>query len=610
MNRISDLPYVIFEVANVHGGDRDELFHLIAEYTAIDYQNKAIKFQPLNPDQIALPDYKWFQVYQELYFEPGVWAEAIALAAKCGEVWLDIFDVYGIEVLQTNLKNVHGIKLQASVLDNIDLVNGLTELDLEQIRLMINISGFEMSSIESYVEQFQRIGFAEIILQIGYQGYPTSVADTGLQKLAVLEAAFPSHSLCIADHSAAEMPVSRQIPGWAVAAGCTYVEKHFCSNRSRAKYDYFSSLEPEEFRDMLENLGSLHSASHGRFISHSEARYLKDSYQAPVLRHDMALGELVGATDLLFRRTNQSGLTKAEIETEQSQFNIIANSKPRLATFAKTDFRKARIGVIVACRMKSTRLKKKAVLPINGVAAVERCLQNCLNMAHVDEVILATSDLEEDQVLGQHTLGGRAKFWQGDPDDVIHRYLGACELYGLDVIVRVTADCPAVSPEITDYLIRRHFEAGADYTAPVHCAVGSSPEIYNVEALRRVISIMGKAEHSEYMTWYMRNNADFFKVNLVDLPPELVRDYRLTLDYQEDWDMFNRLYSILADKGLDASIRNVFSVLDGDGSIPGINQHLTLSYKTDSQLIEKLNKVTRITEQMLQAATLHKATNK
>ena len=96
------------------------------------------------------------------------------------------------------------------------------------------------------------------------------------------------------------------------------------------------------------------------------------------------------------------------------------------------------------------------------------------------------------------------------------------------------------------------------------------------------------------MTWYMRNNADIFKVNIVDIPIELQRDYRLTLDYQEDLEVFNRIYSILNEKGLAATLVNVFSVLDEDASISKINQHLTLSYKTDSELINKLNKVTRV----------------
>lgn len=591
------LPYVIFEVANVHGGSRDMLFKIVDEYKKIDYQNKAIKFQPLRPDQIALPDFQWFQVYQELYFKPEVWSDVIALAAEGGEVWLDLFDAYGVQMLEANKHYVAGIKLQASVLDNIELVDALSVLELERLRLIINVSGHEISSIEQHVAKFSRLGFAEIILQIGFQSYPTSIADTGIQKIPVLKAAFPVFHLCIADHAAAEMPIARQIPAWAMIAGCTYVEKHFCLRRSDAKYDHFSALEPDEFREMLENLRNSVAASIGPFISKAEITYLKSSYQSPIARHELPAGSIVGLSDLSFRRTNQSGFTCAEVFSEQSKFQVLAGQVHKDSTFTKANFKKARIGAIVACRMKSSRLKQKALLPLHGVPSVERCLQNCLRMPHVEEVILATSTLDEDSILENYTVGGSVKFWRGEPDDVIQRYLGACDQHGIDVIVRVTADCPVVSPEITDFLLKSHFESGADYTGSKNCAVGSSPEIYNVEALRRVITLLGKANYSEYMTWYMRNNADIFKVNLIDLPIDLQRNYRLTLDYPEDLEMFNRLYAILEERKLTPTLVNVFAVLDGDPSIPNINQQLTLSYQTDQDLINKLNNVTRIPTQ-------------
>jgi N,N'-diacetyllegionaminate synthase len=253
-----------------------------------------------------------------------------------------------------------------------------------------------------------------------------------------------------------------------------------------------------------------------------------------------------------------------------------------------------RVAVIVACRMKSSRLKQKAILPILGVSSVERCLQNCLLIPHADQVILATSTVDEDAVLKDYTLGGKVKFWKGDPDDVIMRYLGACEEYGVDVIIRVTADCPVVSPEIAEILLKSHFETGADYTAPKDYAVGSNSEIYNVSALKRVIELLGKADYSEYMTWYMRNNPDVFKVNIIDLPQELVRDYRLTLDYPEDLDLFKRLYSELEHKKMKPVLKNVFELLDANPDIPAINGHLTLKYRTDQPLIDMLNQVTRI----------------
>ena len=589
-----ELPYVIFEMANTHGGEINRLKELVDAFKKIPYPRKAIKFQAFKPNEIALPDFQWYKVYEELFFEPQTWAEVINEASEGGEIWLDIFDVYGVQVFSENKEKVAGIKLQASVLDNAELVAALRNADLYSKKMIINISGFDIAEIEQYVQKYSAIGSAELILQIGFQAYPTLVSDTALQKINILKAAFPGMKLCFADHAPGSEPFAQRIPVLAAQAGCELVEKHFCVNRNEAKYDHYSALEPAEMSMMLHNLENMVAASTGPFISPAEKNYLAKSLQIPVTANELPANSLVGTADLLYRRTDQTGLLWHEIRTLQSGFHTLNKNLRAGSAINRNDFVKARIGVIVACRNKSSRLKKKPMLPIHRIPAVERCLTNCLSIPHAELVVLSTSTIEEDAVLADYTLNGAVKFFRGDPEDVIKRYLGACDEFGIDVIIRVTADCPVVSPEIAAILLKSHFESGADYTAPRNFAVGSNSEIYNKEALQRVIDLLGNANHSEYMTWYMQNNPDVFKVNLVDLPDELSRNYRLTLDYPEDLEMFNHLYKELDENKLAPTLPNVFSVLDKNPAITAINQDLTLTYKTDQALIDKLNKVTRI----------------
>ena len=596
-------PILIFECANAHGGDFELLKSTIAQFKTITYPSKHIKFQPFHADTIALPDFSWYPTYLELLFQKNQWSELISDASTSFKgVWLDILDRYGIDVLTENIGKVAGIKLQASVLENMEILSALRALNLADKSLILNISGYDISEIEQFVDSFSRLNITELILQIGHQAYPTEIKDTGLQKIPTLRAAFPHLRICIADHASAEDDLAGVVPLLGIAAGCSLVEKHVCLNRATAKYDHFSALEPQEIQTLANRLTACPQVFNGAFISASEHQYLAKTIQVPVAAKPLAAGTMVSASDIVFRRTNQTGNNLRELMGAQQQHRILAEPIEANATINLNQLRPARVGVIVACRMKSSRLKNKAILPIAGRTSVERCLDNCLKIPGAEIVVLATSTTEEDSILENYTLDGKVKFWRGDPDDVIHRYLGACDKFGIDVIVRVTADCPVVSPEITEFLLKSHFETGADYTAPISCAVGSSPEIYNTEALRRVITLMGKAEYSEYMTWYMKNNADIFNVNLVDIPIELQRNYRLTLDYQEDLEMFERLYATLGEKGLDATLMNVFSVLDSDVSIAELNQHLTLSYKTDAELINKLNVVTRITSRPIHAA--------
>lgn len=590
------LPILIFECANTHGGDYNLLINIIKEHGKVVYEHKHIKFQPLHPDKIATSTYEWYKVYKELFFSMEQWSRAINLAsASFDSVWLDLFDVYGVEVLKNNLNSICGIKFQASVLDNQEVLDELRDVDFSGKFIMLNISGYELSEIQFFLDNLKKIAFnAEFILQIGFQSYPTKLADTGLQKIAIIKTAFPDYKICIADHADAEDEMASIIPLLALPLGCAAVEKHIAYDRATSKYDGYSSLHVEEMQLLANRLSKSSDTLGGPFISDAESQYLAKTIQIPILKNAINSGMLLSKSDFIFRRTNKLGISYSQIKEMQQKKFIISNTLVAGDTVQSTDFKTARVGAIVACRMKSSRLKTKATLPIFGKASVERCLESTLKIQGLNEIVLATSTLDEDKVLEKYDLNGQVKFWQGDPDDVISRYLGACDKYGIDVIVRITADCPVVSPEIAKILLEHHFNTGADYTSANEFAVGTSCEIYNTEALKRVISYVGKANYSEYMTWYMQNNKDIFKVEIVDLPKDMIRNYRLTLDHEEDLEMFCKLFEKLDEMDMQATLSNIFKVLDENPQIAETNSHISLKYKTDKNLIDLLNKATKM----------------
>ena len=101
-------------------------------------------------------------------------------------MWLDLFDLFGLEILKDNFSKITGLKLQASVLENYELFYQLKRLDLSGIMLMINVSGYKLAEIGKFMKQFSDLKTKELILQIGHQAYPTKIKDTGLQKFMFL----------------------------------------------------------------------------------------------------------------------------------------------------------------------------------------------------------------------------------------------------------------------------------------------------------------------------------------------------------------------------------------------------------------------------------------
>ncbi|MFC1851342.1 cytidylyltransferase domain-containing protein [candidate division CSSED10-310 bacterium] len=589
------LPHILLETANFHGGDSAEIERAIDSFSTLDYPDLGIKFHASRYDYVALPEFSWYETIKQFFIEEEKWIDIIAQAnTRNFKVWLDLFCIFGVHILEQNLSKIHGLKLQPSILDNEEIFSALSKLPVENLELILNVSGLELSAIETYLRQFEVLHFRKIILQLGFQNFPTHIEDTSLKKIEILKAAFPAVSISYADHIDGHLPFARHFPIYAALSGCSYLEKHICNERKTTKFDANSALECAEVKKIVAELHSLRKCFETDFITENEEKYYEKSLQKPILRIPLTKGQLVSNSELLFRRTDKPGLNLRELKSLQNNFFILNKNLAKTATLTFNDFKKARIAAIVAARMKSSRLKKKAILPIHGVPSIERCLENCLKFPHVEQVILATSTVEEDAVLANYTLQGKVKFWRGDPDDVIARYLGACEKYGIDVIIRITGDCPVMSPEIVDFILKSHFLTGADFTEPRHYTIGTNSQVYNVEALKRVISLIGRAEYSEHMTYYMTNNPDIFKVNYVDLPPEWIRDYRLTLDYQSDLDMFNKLFQKLEEQNLDSYLVDILKVLADNPDIPKINADAPLIYKTDKNLIKLLKENTRI----------------
>ncbi len=583
----------IIEVANTHGGNKDYLMSLIDEFSS--FEGHGIKFQPLHPDRIATPDFAWYSVYQELVFSSEDWKEIISKASITKKVWLDLFDTYGTQVLEENLELIFGIKLQASVLYNEHVIEALKYIDCTDKKLIVNISAIEKSELKERLDYLREvIKPEEILIEVGFQSYPTDLIDSGLVKLDYLKQNF-SNPIVFADHVDGKLDDAIILPLIASIKGASYIEKHVMHSTFETKYDHFSSVTVDVYAKLVEKVTAYKSLEANPFINEKETRYLANSIQKPIAASNIAGGKGINIfSDLEFKRSDQQGLSVLEIKTLIAEGYILARDIQKGKTFKREDFKKAVIAVVVAGRLKSSRLKRKALLPIGEISSIEKCIQSCLNLPQTSYTILATSTNEEDAELKDYTYAPQVVFHTGHPDDVIQRYLDILDKLNIDIIYRVTADMPYVSEAIAQQLLKAHLITGADYTAASKAAVGTAPEVINVQALREVKKNFPNADYSEYMTWYFQNNKEYFRVQIVDLPEKMIRTYRLTLDYQEDLDLLNKIQDHLDQNKLSSDIENIFTYLDLNPEIAGLNSHITLKYKTDKDLIATLDNVTKI----------------
>ena len=590
MTNKNRLPYIIAEIANAAQGKYETNFELIQK--AKESNADAVKFQFYKYDVLTTPSYSKYEIYEQTFYTAEQRTEFVKFAKDLDlDIWVDIFDSWGLDVVKSNIQYIDGIKIPPTVSLNHKLVNDILSLTAD-IPILLGVGGLNDLQVDKVVSQVKDSN-KKIILMYGYQGFPTNENDTILSRIAYLKQKY-GYEIGFADHVDAESDLSIKMPCYAYFAGANIIEKHITLDRAAKGYDYYSSLEPHEYKEMVKELRRCNNISGvADSITQDQEKYLLHAVRA-VVSSDKNKGDVIFENDVEFKRTGSSSdLFPNEIE-QMLPARVTKDLKANCGIDSNS-VKKARAGIVVLCRLNSTRLPKKALLELAGRPAIQRCLKNCLESKMVDEVILATSTEPIDDPLGSQLVEG-VKYFRGDPDNPARRIFQVAEEHDLDFVVRVTGDSPLISSELIDQLISSHMTTGADYSYVEGAPLGIKPEVFNTSAIKKLFENLETEKHSEYLTLYFKNNPHFFKINKLELSNEGVLRYknaRFALDYEEDYKLLSLIFDKLKPKN-HTNLHQLFDVLDNNPHFLEINSHIRPKYVKNKELAEELDRVTRI----------------
>ena len=133
--------------------------------------------------------------------------------------------------------------------------------------------------------------------------------------------------------------------------------------------------------------------------------------------------------------------------------------------------------------MGSTRLPGKVLRDIHGEPMLYRVLSRIRRAIHLDDVVVATSSQREDDCIFELASAWGFQAFRGSEDDVLDRYYQAARLFGAELVVRITADCPLAAPDLIDQAIEEMISSDADYVSNSR-PQSSYPEGLDVEVIR------------------------------------------------------------------------------------------------------------------------------
>jgi spore coat polysaccharide biosynthesis protein SpsF len=232
-----------------------------------------------------------------------------------------------------------------------------------------------------------------------------------------------------------------------------------------------------------------------------------------------------------------------------------------------------KVVALIQARMGSTRLPGKVLMDLAGQPMLARVVERARRASRVDEVVVATSTLPGDDAIEALC---RARGWacfRGSEGDVLDRYYHAARAHEADVVVRVTADCPLLDPELVDDVVAALLaDPGHQYASNVHprrtYPRGLDCEAMRAGALARAWREASAPVEREHVTPYLWHQPELF------LPASAAghEDHsseRWTVDTPEDLELVRRLYGALGEERLGWTA--ALEALEGNPAWRGLN---------------------------------------
>ncbi len=231
-----------------------------------------------------------------------------------------------------------------------------------------------------------------------------------------------------------------------------------------------------------------------------------------------------------------------------------------------------KIGIITQARMSSKRLPGKVLKKIGGKTLLEYHVGRALNSGF--PVIVATStDKGDDQI---ETICKEKKWhcFRGDLSDVLSRYYHAAKKYELDVIIRITSDCPLIDSTLIKRgvtLFRKTHVQYISNTVKRTYPAGFDFELFTFTALESAYMQATKKYEREHVTPYIWQHPNLFSIKQLTQKHDYSQ-YRLTVDEIDDFSLVRKLIEEFG--VVDQNYRTITKIMRENSELADINKEV------------------------------------
>jgi spore coat polysaccharide biosynthesis protein SpsF len=213
---------------------------------------------------------------------------------------------------------------------------------------------------------------------------------------------------------------------------------------------------------------------------------------------------------------------------------------------------------IVQARLGSQRFPHKMFADLCGRPMLWWVLDRLKRSKWLYQIVVATPDKEiVEYTQGQGCWG---YLYNGDPNNVLDRYIKAANWSNAEIVVRITGDCPLIDAELVDKTIKGYIENRVDISTNVlrrSYPRGMDVEVLHRNTLKRLYHLTDDSNYREHVTLYAYENPALFKWQSI-IDKYDYSNFNVSVDTEKDLDRVKQILSCVSEPIYHTDISNWF----------------------------------------------------
>ena len=242
------------------------------------------------------------------------------------------------------------------------------------------------------------------------------------------------------------------------------------------------------------------------------------------------------------------------------------------------NYKNKNIVAIIQARWNSTRFPGKIAYLIEDKSVLNHVVDRMVGTKYIKQVCCALPKSKDSIKIKKLIDHSSVNFFFGDEEDVLKRFYDAAIFMKADIIVRVTSDCPINFPIVNEKVIKLLIDNDLDYACnnnPPTFPHGLDCEVFTFKALKLCNENAIENYDREHVTPWLRECKNIKKLNLFCAEKD-VKQFRLTLDYEEDLLLLRKIFCKLKDYKNPIDLKFFLNFLKSNKDLFEINQKHTI----------------------------------